>query len=314
MADHVIASKLQTIPDSAGHQILETRWLRDPNYSKDVIELYTRAGVEAQSGITYTEFIIRAIYEHAQATGDTSFLLSQLDGMIKIYDLWNVTIDSQTGLYHRTPLSDAQEYSLPNFLVGGPAGTPMQSWTDFQNDFSLLQIGPETYRPNFNAFMVAGARVISEVAAMSGNTSLAQVWNTSASNLYSRMENKLYDQDINFWIDVVEGTNYEAVGRQLTGYYPYRFDVGTSQQMIQGLEAGLDSEGFISAYGPTTLEQRNPYFTSLKNTTYCCVSTAQSSFPGGFSIPLLTLVSAMARAELAIQYFRLSRNACKACS
>ena len=272
------ASKLQTIPDSAGHHILEARWLRDPNYVKDLIELYTHAGVEAQSGITYTEFIHRAIYEHAQATGDVSFLTSQLDGMIKNFYLWNITVNNITGLYHRTPLSDAQEYSLPNYLVGGPAGQPMQNWLDFDNDFSVIWLGPEVYRPNFNAFMVAAAQSISEVATLSGNTGLAQLWNTTAANLYTKMENMLYSQDINFWIDVVEGTNYQAVGRQLTGFYPYRFDIGTSQQMIQGLEASLDSEGFVSAYGPTTLEQRNPYYTALKNTTYCCVSYSMPGF------------------------------------
>lgn len=234
-----------------------------------------RAGVEAQSGITYTHYMHRAIYEHAQATGDEAFLLSQLDGMIKTFNFWNVTMDSTTGLYHRTPLSDAQEYSLPGFLTGGPNGGPMQYWQDFNNDFITIWLGPETYRPNFNAYMVAGARAISEVAALSGNAALAQDWNTTASELYTKMEDLLYNEDINFWIDVVEGTNYEAVGRELIGYFPFRFDVGTDEHMIQGLEAGLDSEGFITEYGPTTLEQRNPYYTALKNTTYCCVSSIQ---------------------------------------
>lgn len=51
------ASKFQTIPDSAGHQILEARWLRDPRYAKDTISLYTRGGAEALGGITYTQFV-----------------------------------------------------------------------------------------------------------------------------------------------------------------------------------------------------------------------------------------------------------------
>ena len=81
-------SKLQTIPDSAAHQILEGRWLRDPSYTKTLISLYMRAGVEALSSISYTHYVHRAIYEHAQATGDTSFLVSHLDGMIRTFNLW----------------------------------------------------------------------------------------------------------------------------------------------------------------------------------------------------------------------------------
>ncbi|KAL9053445.1 MAG: hypothetical protein Q9162_004748 [Coniocarpon cinnabarinum] len=54
------ASKAQTIPDSAGHHILEGRWLRDAQYVKDLIQLYTRAGIERISSITYTHFVHQA--------------------------------------------------------------------------------------------------------------------------------------------------------------------------------------------------------------------------------------------------------------
>lgn len=84
------------------------RWLKNPQYVEDLIQLYTRAGVEIQTGITYTHYIQDAIYEAAQALGNLEFLQSQLDGMIRTYHLWNVTIDHLTRLYHRTPLLDAQ--------------------------------------------------------------------------------------------------------------------------------------------------------------------------------------------------------------
>jgi len=290
------ASKFQTIPDSAPHHVVELRWLRDLNYVKNLIEQYFRGGVEKVSGITYTHYMQRAALEHAQATGDIPFLVSQLNGMIASYNLWNVTIDSTTGLYHRNPLQDAQEYSLPGYLTGGPGGGPMQQWNDFGlsasqgggNDYNLIWLGPETYRPDFNAYMVANARAISTVATLAGNTSLAQTWSTYADGLYSRMENQLYSDQLNFWIDVVQGTNLRCEGRELIGYYPYRFDVGTNETYIQGLEAGLNNEHFLTEFGPTTLEQTNPYFTALKNSTYCCMWQGQS-WPFSTSVYLGTL-------------------------
>lgn len=170
------ASKFQTIPDSAAHHMVELRWLRNPNYVKNLIESYTRGGVEKLSGITYTHYVHRGILEHAQTTGDIPFLTSQLEGMIDIYYLWNSTRDNKTGLYHRNPLQDAQEYSLPGYLTGGPQGGPMQEWNDFGlspdmgggNDYNLIWLGPETYRPDFNAYMVAGAWAIAEVASLAG--------------------------------------------------------------------------------------------------------------------------------------------------
>jgi hypothetical protein len=96
--------------------------------------------------------------------------------MIYTYHLWNSTRDNVTELYHRNPLQDAQEYSLPGYLTGGPGGGPMQEWNDFGlsaamgggNDYNLIWLGPETYRPDFNAYMVAGAWAIADVASMSG--------------------------------------------------------------------------------------------------------------------------------------------------
>lgn len=271
----VTASKFQTIPDSAGHQILEARWLRDPRYVKDTIQLYTRAGAEAISGVTYTHFIHQAIYEQAQATGDAEFLASQLDGMIRMYGLWNTTQDSSTGLYHRTPLLDAQEFSLPGFLTGGPNGGPVQEWDNFQNDFDLIDLGPETYRPSFNSYMVAASQRISDVAAMAENNTLSQSWRNVSADLYDRVQKQLYDSGLNFWIDRVQGTNAPARGRQMIGYYPYRFGLGTDDSFVQGLEIGLDNDHFLTEFGPTTLEQTNPYYSAFKNLTYCCVSTVR---------------------------------------
>ena len=292
------ASKFQTIPDSAPHQIVEMRWLRDPRYTDNVIQQYTRGGVEKLTGITFTHYMHQAMLEQAQVTGDVPFLVSQLEGMISMYELWqtNRTLDPVTGLYHRTPLQDAQEYSLPGYLVGGPGGEPMEAWNDFGltvaqgggNDYGLIWSGPETYRPSFNAYMIAGARAIAQVADLAGNGTLARNWTTYADGLQQRMEDMLYSNELDFWIDVVEGTNHRCQGRELIGYYPYRFDVGTNSTYIRGLEAVVDTEHFLTEYGPTTLEQVNPYYTALKNSTYCCMWNGQS-WPFSTSVYLITL-------------------------
>ena len=114
-----------------------------------------------------------------------------------------------------------------------------------------------------------------------------------ADDLTEKMANLLWSEELQFWIDVVEGTNYKCQGRELIGYYPYRFGVGTSDVYVRGLEAGIDTEHFITDFGPTTLEQINPYYTALKNTTYCCVWNGQS-WPFSTSV-WLTVLATMAR-------------------
>ncbi len=207
------SSKFQTIPDSAPHLIQEARWLRDPSYVKDVINTYTRGGVESLAGVTYTHYLHQSFLEAAQVNGDLDFLTSQLDGMIHMYYLWNSTRDDLTGLYHRTPLSDAQEFSLPGYVVGGPNGSPVEVWNSMDNDFDTIWLGPETYRPSFNAYMIANARAISTVASLLGKDALSSTWSDYASSLYGKMSDMLYNEDLRFWIDVIADGQIPAVGR-----------------------------------------------------------------------------------------------------
>lgn len=215
--------------------------------------------------------------------------------MMAAFNLWDVQFDNTTGLYHRVPLSDAQEYSLPGYVVGGPNGGPMQEWIDPANDYNTLFLGPETYRPSHNSYMVANAWAIAEVARLAGKTAVADEWTTRASTLEQKMHDLLWDEDQSYWIDVIWQTNQRVTGRELIGFFPYRFGIGTSDEAIRGLEATLDEEGFLTEFGPTTLEQRNPYYTALKNMTNCCVWNGQS-WPFSTSVYLTTLAT-IARAN-----------------
>lgn len=209
----------------------------------------------------------RAVYEHAEVTGDIDFLTAQLDGMIEMFYLWNSTFNQTAGLFFREPVHDAQEYSLPNYLLGGPNGTALQEWNAWDNSYEMLDHGPDTYRPSFNAYMVANSRAIADVAALAGRHGLAQTWSEFSSKLEESMTSLLWNKDLDFWIDVVQGTNMQCLGRELIGYFPYRFGIGTGEDFVRGLEKGLDTEHFITEWGPTTLEQTNPYYTEFKNST-----------------------------------------------
>lgn len=122
---------------------------------------------------------------------------------------------------------------------------------------------------------------------------LGATWSAYGDDLYAKMQDLLWSEELQFWIDVVEGTNLQCQGRELIGYFPYRFGVGTSEMYIKGLEAGINTEHFITEYGPTTLEQTNPYYTALKNTTYCCQWQGQS-WPFSTSV-WLSMLAQLAR-------------------
>lgn len=176
-----------------------------------------------------------------------------------------------------------------------------------------LWLGSEFNPVLFEGGAFFGCRFIADLS----RSSLAKTWKDYGDELERKMEGMLYSKELNFWIDVVEGTNLRCEGRELIGYFPYRcksktntkfisvleshfltlkVDIGTSTRNIEGLAAGLTPEHFLSEFGPPTLEQSNPYFTALKNSTYCCMWQGQS-WPFSTSVYLTTL-SRIARAGL----------------
>lgn len=131
------AQAFGTINAAAGHQIEEAQWLRSTFYDHDYVQVWTRGPGDSTQ---YTHWIMEAAASTANITGDLGFLASQLDGMIRMWHEWDYTFDSDIGLYYFTPNFDAQEYSLPGFVV-----------TNGVNNQLELD-GPNTYRPSLNAY------------------------------------------------------------------------------------------------------------------------------------------------------------------
>ena len=191
----------------------------------------------------------------------------QLADMLRMWDEWDYTFDSDTGLYYFTPNFDAQEYSLPGY-VSDPSGS-----SDVQLD------GPNTYRPSHNAYMVANARAIAEIATQTGDSSTASNFTNIANGLENAFYQHLWDPDQQFFVDVIRpnNTNLSALtGREEVGFYPFRFGIGLAPQYANSSAAVMfDLNGFLTEYGPTTLEVRNQYYDATKPSDYCCFCNGQ---------------------------------------
>lgn len=162
------AGPFGSINAAAGHHIEEAQWLRSTFYDQDYIQLWTRGpGNSAQ----YTHWIMEAAASTANVTGELGFLEAQLQGMVRMWHEWDYTFDTGVGLYYYTPNFDAQEYSLPGFVV-----------TNGVNNQLELD-GPNTYRPSHNAYMVANARAIASTATMLGQKVTASKFNGYAKKL-----------------------------------------------------------------------------------------------------------------------------------
>ncbi|PVH88495.1 hypothetical protein DL98DRAFT_628537 [Cadophora sp. DSE1049] len=258
------AQALNTINAAAGHQIDESRWLRSKFYNDDYIQAYTRG---PGNSTQYTHWILDAMFRRSQVNGDNKYTTEQLADMVRLWHYWNSVFDENVGLYYFTPNFDAQEYSLPGYVVD-PSGGQLQL------------DGPDTYRPSHNAYMVANARAIAQVAKQSGDSETASNFTQIADRLEQAMSDKLWDPVQEFFVDVIRPNNpnlTKVMGREEVGLYPFRFGVGLepkySNASIQKL---LDPQGFLTPYGPTTLEVQNEYYFATKPSDYCCYWNGQS--------------------------------------
>ncbi|KAI1206109.1 Six-hairpin glycosidase-like protein [Annulohypoxylon truncatum] len=254
------AQAFGSIDAAAGHQIDESRWLRDTSYGDDYIQLYTRGPADA---LQYTQWILDAMSRRAMVTGDSSFLAAQLSDMIRLWHEWDQVFDADAGLYYYQPVWDAQELSLPGF-VADPNGT----------DWTLRKDGPDTFRPSHNAYMVANARAISRAAKFARDGFNEVLFSKLADDLETAMYKRMWAPEQQFFMDIIRPNNpnlTRLTGREQVGLFPYRFGIGLKGSYAQSaVDSMFDVEGFSAPYGPTTLEIRDPWFMAVRPDDYCC--------------------------------------------
>ncbi|GAP90349.1 putative six-hairpin glycosidase [Rosellinia necatrix] len=260
------AKAFGTIDAAAGHQIDESRWLRDTSYGDDYIQIYTRGPADP---LQYTQWILDAASRRAMVTGDNEFLATQLQDMIRVWHLWDHVFDSNAGLFYYQPVWDAQELSLPGFIAD-PDNT----------NWDLRKDGPDTYRPSHNAYMVANARAIARAAGLVHDSATQSEFTKIADDLEAAMFKHLWAPEQEFFMDIIRPNNPDLTrltGREQVGLFPYRFGIGLNESYAQpALDSMFDPMGFFSTYGPTTLEIRDPWFFADRPDNYCCWWNGQS--------------------------------------
>ncbi|ODM90461.1 Beta-L-arabinobiosidase [Orchesella cincta] len=248
------SQKFDTINDAAGHHIYESRWLRNPRYAQDYINFWSREGAGGEQ--QYSEWIANAAYANFLVTGNKPFILSQQEGFVNNFNGWNRSYEPTLNLYFISPLLDAMEYSASSLPTPDPFG------------------GGVGYRPSFNSEMYGNAIAISKIARLNNDTRTAEEFEARAETIRRAILDYLWDNERTFFYHMYrdENPNNELLeSRENIGFFPWRFGVPDPQDPKYELawEHLFDSQGFNSRYGPTTCEQRSPWFDG-NQTSQCC--------------------------------------------
>jgi len=272
-----------------GHQLYETRWLRDRRIVEDFARYWFESpGAQPRS---YSNWYGDALWATYLVTGDSAFLRTVLPHMLAQYRGW---IDEHWDPAHRMfrwdGMHDGMEININSRQTS--------------DTFS----GGEGYRPTLNSYLFADARAIARTAALLGDSALAKAYAARAADLKARVQEELWDPDRQFFLhqfarDELNGIRalsrtYQTGryagnphGRELIGYVPWQFSLPDS-----GYEAAwrfvMDTAYFLAPYGPTTVERNDPQF--LVSPT-CCVWS-------GNAWPYATTQTLVAMANLLNEY------------
>jgi hypothetical protein len=229
------AGKHNTINCPIGHQIYEGRWIKDPKYLDEYCRFMLQGGGDLHQ---YSCWFADAVYKRYFVNPDDAYVIGLLVDLQDYYRKWEPR--EKDGLFHYTPWMDGMEFSVSGNLE-------------------------ERFRPTLNSYMYADALAISNVAKIAGNASVAEIFYAKASSLKSNIQEKLWNDDLQFFATRDDDGNFTPVGnpvREAIGYVPWYFNLPDP-----GYEAAWrhinDPQGFCSPVGLTTAEVRHPQFLKI---------------------------------------------------
>lgn len=226
------AEKHNTINCPVGHHIYEGRWIKNPQYLDEYCQFMLQGGGNLHQ---YSCWFADAVYNRYLVHPDQSYLVTLLPGMQDYFRKWQ--LKETDGMFHYTPWMNGMEYSISGNLE-------------------------ERYRPTLNSYMYGDALAISRIAQISGNAPLAGLFRDKARSLKSNIQEKLWNQALEFFATRDEDGNFTPVGnpvREAIGYVPWYFNLPDP-----GYEAAWhhinDPQGFCSPVGLTSAEIRHTQF------------------------------------------------------
>ena len=238
-----------TINAATMHHIYEGRWLKDNRYMDGYINyMYQQGGNNRQ----YSESIADAAYARFLVNSDSTFLMRQLDSMMRIYDGWSDHYDSARSLYFIPAMPDATEYTIASIdASGGKDG--------FEDG--------EAFRPTINSYMYGNALAISRIAEMKGDSAVSHEYLRRAENLKSNIEKSLWNDSLEHFIDRYKVDNqyvhnWDFIrGRELAGYAPWYFDLPDNTAKFNAAwKHAIDTTQLLGKYGLRTNEPSYQYY------------------------------------------------------
>ncbi|WP_435138345.1 MGH1-like glycoside hydrolase domain-containing protein [Formosa sp. A9] len=240
LVDRSYADKYNLIACALGHHIYEFRWVHDPKYIEQNINIWYRGneGKPMKKLHKFSSWTADALYNRYLVNKDEKYLLDFYPDMISDYARWEEERQRTDGLFWQNDVKDGMEESLSG-------GRHVRN-----------------ARPTINSYMFANAKALSTMAKMQGDSEKSVYFDKKSKTIKGLVEQKLWNKKDLFFETLTEKDTSSNV-REAIGFIPWYFNLPSENKGFEkAWEQFKDEEGFAAPFGLTTAERRSPRFRS----------------------------------------------------
>ena len=224
------------VSSALGHQLMESRWLRDQNLLDDYVRYWLRTTNGPTTLHKYSSWLEDALYQRYLVTSDRRFLVSLLPELVRDYRQWEQERRATNGLFWQYDVRDAMEESISGSRTN------------------------QNLRPTINSYMFGNARAIAAIARLAGNQEIAGEFDAQAARLKQLVQQQLWNPDAGFF-EVRRDDGRFSGAREELGFIPWYFELPDHEAKYGSAWTQLaNPQGFSAPYGITTAERRHPQF------------------------------------------------------
>jgi hypothetical protein len=242
-----------------GHQIRETRWLRDPQYVRGIIS--TWCANEKPNGVfpnfirpdsigdgQYTDWITATVWDAHCVAPDLDRLRAWKDALVSNMDGWLMTYDrDDDGLL----LVDSHWWTgmewQPSFF----------HFTGYDKDRQDQHLE----RVDLTAYVYGGAKSLGRILEALGDAEAAARCRRLAEKIAAAVEKAMWDEETKFFYSVEPKDHRKAMVKEVIGVYPFYFSMfPAGTKYAEAWSSILDPEEFWTTWPVASATKKCPAY------------------------------------------------------
>lgn len=245
----------------AGHQIRETRWLRDPAYVRDIVSTWCEnqrdngifpSHVPANGPLSgqYTDWITSAAWDAFRVQPEPTLLESWLPALRRNIDGWLAAYDPDNdGLL----LVDSHWWT----------GMEWQPSFFYFNGFDKDRQDQQLERVDLTAYVYGGAKHLAEMLRLTGDNAAADHYAAIAGKIHDAAIAHLWDEPSRYFYSVAPETHAKALVKEIVGVYPFyfgMFDPAKEAHYAEAWRSVLDPAQLWTAWPVASVSKQCPAY------------------------------------------------------